>query len=97
MVKRSNDRSLGDAIKEFLQAYRLEDKLNETRLIAAWEKVLGKLVANHTTSLYIRNKILFVKLDSAALRNELTYAKEKIVKALNKEVNAEVIEDVVLN
>jgi predicted nucleic acid-binding Zn ribbon protein len=96
-MKRSNDRSLGDAIKEFLQAYRLEDKLNETRLIAAWPTVMGKLIANHTMDLYIKNKILFVKLDSAALRSELTYAKEKIVKALNKEVNVDVIEDVVLN
>jgi len=96
-VKRSNDQSLGDAIKEFLQAYRLEDKLNETRLIASWPKVMGKLIANHTTDLYIKNKILFVKLDSAALRSELSYAKEKIVKALNKEANVDVIEDLVLN
>jgi len=96
-VKRSNDQSLGEAIKEFLQAYRLEDKLNETRLIASWEKVLGKLVTNHTTELYIKNRILFVKIDSAALRNELSYAREKIVKALNKAVNADVIDDIVLN
>jgi predicted nucleic acid-binding Zn ribbon protein len=96
-VKRTNDQSLGDAIKEFLQAYRLEDKLNETRLMASWEKVLGKLVANHTTELYIKNRILFVKLDSAALRNELSYAREKIVKALNAAVKADVIEELVLN
>ena len=96
-MKRTNDQSLGDAIREFLQAYRLEDKLNETRLMASWEKVLGKLVANHTTELYIKNRILFVKLDSAALRNELSYAREKIVKALNAAVKADVIEELVLN
>ncbi|MCX6251173.1 MAG: DUF721 domain-containing protein [Bacteroidetes bacterium] len=96
-MKHSNDLSLGDAIKEFLQAYRLEDKLNETRIIKSWEKVLGKLVANHSRDLYIRNRVLYVKIDSAALRNELSYAKEKIVKALNKEVKADVIKDVVLN
>ena len=96
-MKRSNDQSLGDAIKEFLQAYRLEDKLNETRIMQAWPDVMGRLISNHTTDLYIKNKILFVKLDSSALRNELSYAREKIVKALNKAVNVNVIEDVVLN
>jgi len=96
-LKHSNDLSLGGAIKEFLKAYRLEDKVNETRIIKSWGKVLGKLVANHSRELYIKNRILYVKIDSAALRNELSYAKGKIVKALNKEVKADVIEDLVLN
>ena len=95
-VKQSSDQPLGEAIKDFLKAYRLEEKWNETKLIRAWEKVLGRLIANHTKELYIRNRILFAHVDSAALRNELSYAREKIVKALNQEVCADVIEDVVI-
>ena len=94
-MKYSNDQSLGSAIKEFLHAYRLEEKFNQTKLLHSWEKVVGKMVAAHTKDLHIRNKILFVRIDSSALRNELSYAREKIVKSLNDEVNAEVIEDVV--
>ena len=91
----SNNQSLGSAIKEFLQAYRLEEKFNQTKLIHSWEKVVGKMVANHTKDLHIRNKVLFVKIDSAALRNELNYARETIIKSLNEEVHTDVIEDVV--
>ena len=94
-LKYSNDQSLGGAIKEFLQAYRLEDKFNQTKLIHSWEKVVGKMVAKHTKDLHIRNKVLFVKIDSPALRNELSYARESIVKSLNEEVKAVVIDDVV--
>ena len=94
-MKYSNDQSLGSAIKEFLHAYRLEEKFNQTKLLHSWEKVVGKMVAMHTKDLYIRNKILFVGIDSSALRNELSYAREKIVKSLNEEVNEEVIEDIV--
>ena len=97
MVKRSNEQTIGEVIKQFLHDYKLEEKLNETHIIASWEKVAGKLVANHTTRLSVKNKILFVKIDSSALRNELSYSREKIVKALNSEVKAEVIEDVVFN
>ena len=96
-MKYSNDQSIGAAIKEFFQAYHLEEKMNETRLIRSWEKVLGKLIANHTKSLKIRNKILFVNLDSSSLRNELLYQKEKILNSLNSEVNAQVIVDIVFN
>jgi predicted nucleic acid-binding Zn ribbon protein len=94
-LKYSNDQSLGSAIKEFLHAYRLEEKFNQTKLLHSWEKVVGKMVAMHTKELHIRNKVLFVRIDSPALRNELSYARETIVKSLNDEVNAEVIDDVV--
>ena len=96
-MKYSNDQSIGAAIREFFKAYHLDDKMNETRLIHSWEKVVGKLIANHTRDLKIRNKILFVSIDSPALRNELIYQKEKIMNSLNSEVNANVIVDIVFN
>ena len=94
-MKHYNDQSLGSAIKEFLHAYRLEEKFNQTKLIHSWEKIVGKMVAMHTRDLHIRNKVLFVRIDSPALRNELSYAREKIMKALKDEVNTEIIEDIV--
>lgn len=92
-----NDQSLGDAIRAFLQAYHLDDKLNETRLIQSWEKVVGNMVGRHTKGLAIRHRVLFVSLDSSALRNELSYRREKLVAALNKEADSAVIEDIVFN
>jgi predicted nucleic acid-binding Zn ribbon protein len=92
---KSNEQPIGAVIKEFLETFRLEDKLNETKLIKSWEKVVGPLVAKHTKGLYIKNRILFVRIDSSALRNELLYSREKIVKDLNNEVSSEIIEDIV--
>jgi predicted nucleic acid-binding Zn ribbon protein len=95
-MPRSNDRSLGDAIREFLHSYHLEDKLNETRVIQSWGKIVGQMVEKHTQGLYIRNRILFVKVDSSALRQELSFSRSKIVSALNDEVKSNVIDDIVL-
>ncbi len=95
MMRSSNEQTLGDAIREFLHAYNLDEKLNETTAIKSWEKVAGKLVARHTQDLHIRNKVLFVKIDSPALKNELNYNREKIVGMINKAVKTEVIEDIV--
>lgn len=68
----------------------------EKQVIHSWGTVMGKMVENHTTHLCIRKKVLYVKLDSAALRSELSYAREQILTALNKEVNATVINDVII-
>lgn len=93
-MQQPNDRPLGEVLKEFLKTYRLEEKVNERKLINAWEAIVGDMIARHTENLYIKRKILFVKLDSPALKNELSYAREKITKSLNTAVGRKVIEDV---
>ncbi len=94
-MQRSNEQTIKEAIKELLKAYRLGGKLLEIRLMNSWEKVVGKMISKHTLNLYINKKVLFVKLDSPALKNELSYAKEKIIKSLNDEVGEDVIEKIV--
>ncbi len=95
-MSKHNEHSLKEVIDQLLKAYKLDDKLAERRLIASWESVMGAMIAKHTLDLYIKHKQLFVSLDSAALRNELSLAKTKIVKMLNDEVGTEVITEVIL-
>ena len=96
-MRRANEKPLKAAIEEFLDSFHLRDKLNETKVIQSWEKVVGEMVARNTSQLHIRNRVLFVKVSSAALRNELLYARQKIIKSLNREVGATVIDEIVLN
>ncbi|MCF8304249.1 MAG: DUF721 domain-containing protein [Bacteroidales bacterium] len=96
MGRDSNEFKLGDALKQMLKTYKLEGRMKETHLINSWGKVVGRMIDQHTSNLYIKNKTLFVRVDSAALRNELAYAKTKLINALNKEAGGEVIVDIVL-
>jgi len=95
-MRKANDFTLREAIQEFLSSYRLDEKMLEQKVLESWRKIMGKMVANHTTDIYIRNKKLFVRVDSAALRSELTYTREKIREVLNKEAGAEVITEVII-
>lgn len=95
-MSKHNEHSLKEAIDHLLKAYRLDDKMLEKRLINSWDKVMGKMIAKHTKELVIRNKQLFVTLDSSALRNELAMAKTKIVQMLNEEVGKEIINEIIL-
>jgi len=94
-MSRSNEILIKEAIRQLLERYQLAGKINEINLIGSWERVVGPLIAKHTKKLRIYNNTLFVEVDSAALRNELTYARSKLVKQLNKEVGAEVITEIV--
>jgi hypothetical protein len=57
--------------------------------------VVGPTIKKKTLDLHVEKQVLFVKLDSDALRQELSYAKSLIIKNLNQEVGKEVIKDVV--
>lgn len=96
-MKKSNEILLKDAISAFLKDNNLESKLNETRIISSWEEVVGKLISRHTNQMYIKDRILFVKVDSAALREELSYQRSKLVKKLNAATGIEAIEDIRFN
>jgi predicted nucleic acid-binding Zn ribbon protein len=95
-MKRNNQQTIGEAISEMLRVFGLQQKLDETKLIASWEKVMGKTIAKHTTRLYISKKKLFIHLNSSAARQTLSYDKDKIITLMNEEVGKQVIEEVVL-
>ena len=88
---------LGDLIKEFYEQHRGSDYLDEVKAINSWPKVVGSFMASHTIDLSIKNHVLFVRVDSDALRNELGYSKSLLIKNLNELVGKEVVTEIVLN
>jgi predicted nucleic acid-binding Zn ribbon protein len=95
-MSKHNEHTLKSAIERLLKVYKLDVKLAENVLIGNWQTVMGKMIANHTTDIYIKNKVLYVQLDSAALRNELMLSKSKIITMMNAVTGKETIADVVL-
>lgn len=96
LKKKDNSIKLGDALKELMDQYKLNVKITEVKICNAWDKVLGQTIANHTVSKQMIDGKLLVKLDSAALRNELAYAKSKIIDSLNKEVGVDAVKELML-
>ena len=92
-----NVQNLGDLIREFIQMHKGPDYLDEMKIINSWKSVVGPFIASHTTDLAIRNKMLFVRVDSDALRMELSYSKSVLKDNLNGLVGREIITEIVLN
>ena len=88
---------LGELIKEFYEQHRGSDYLDEVNVVNSWPKVVGPFIASHTIDLSIKNKVLFVRVDSDALRNELSYSKSLLMKNLNEMVGKEMVHEIVLN
>ncbi len=87
-------KSIKELILKNLRTQGLEMPLQQKRLIDAWPVVMGDMIANYTSNLYIRNQTLWVHLTSPALRADLMMMRQQIVKKLNDAVGSQVIADV---
>lgn len=98
MKKRENNQiKLGDALKELMDQYQLNTKINEIKIYEAWDQMLGHTIAKHTVSKQLFGSRLLIKLDSAALRNELSYSKSKLIKSLNDAVGVEMVTELMIS
>lgn len=95
-MRNNNELKLKDAVDVFLKAYRLKTKFDETAIKSSWEKLMGKTIAKYTNKIYVKDKRLYIMLDSSVLKEELTYHKSIIIAKVNNEIGEKFIEDVII-
>jgi hypothetical protein len=96
LVRKKNNISLGEALKEFISTNKLQKGIDKVLVKEAWVDLMGNGVNNYTTAIDLRNSTLFVSLSSSVLREELSHGKSKIIALLNEELGREVVTKIVL-
>lgn len=94
-MKRTSAETIGQIIKNYLEAEKLDGKMNELRVAELWADVVGPGVNRYTINRYVKDGCLYVRLSSAPLRNELMLGRSILVKRLNEAVGHEVIKDII--
>ena len=94
-MKQKKPQLLSVILGEVLKVQNLDTKLNETRLLEAWDKIMGKSISAYTKGKYVKDKIFFVHVTSAVLRNDLMMSRHILRDKLNVEMGTTVITDIV--
>lgn len=94
-MRRGETEKLGNLILKLLREEGLETPLNQHRLIESWKDVVGEVIYNYTTNIYIKNQTLYVHLSSSVIRQELQMGREMLVRNLNAKVGSQVIVDII--
>ena len=95
MKRKSNTETMQSLMMRLLAAYGLKDGMDKYRLIESWEKILGPYIAGKTEKIELKKGKLYIKLNSAALRNELSVSKSKLIIKLNDFLEKKVIQDII--
>jgi predicted nucleic acid-binding Zn ribbon protein len=94
-TKKNDIQSVGQAIRQMLNTYRLSNKYDEATVLDSWERLVGKPIASRTRKVSIRNKVLFVEFDSPTMRNDFSLHKAEVLAIFRKEFGEGVINEIV--
>lgn len=95
-MRRNKTVLLSEILMQVLREQNLETPLLEKRIIDSWTKVMGKTVADYTTDIFLKNRILYVKISSSVLRHELFLQRQQIKDKMNEFANQQYIKDIIL-
>jgi predicted nucleic acid-binding Zn ribbon protein len=95
-MRKTNTIKLSEAIREYLEKNQLGHKIKSHNVKKYWEDLMGNIISQKTSNIYLKDKTLFVFLDSSVLRNELTMMRSRLVQMMNEKMGGDYIEKVVL-
>jgi len=95
-MSKGNEYNFKDALQAMLKSYRLKSGLTETRVKQLWKQTMGKTISSYTRDIKIYRNKLFITIDSAPLREELSFGKDKIRRNLNEALGEDLIKDVII-
>lgn len=95
MPSREGPQSLGDVLQSVIDRLGLRRRINEARVIEAWATLAGPQINGVTNSVWMKGATLFVKVRSAAWRQELHLRRREWRRRLNGELGEEIVEEIV--
>jgi predicted nucleic acid-binding Zn ribbon protein len=99
MTKKSNGGDaihIGQAISNLLSSYHIKSKFDAANIVGSWERLVGKPIAKRTKKVFIKDRVLFVQIESAAMKHDISLHKGQILEIFQKEFGAEVVREIAL-
>ena len=92
-----NNNEIKNLLEKFLKKNNLEKGLLDLEVKRAWHELMENGVSNYTTGVRLKNNTLYIKLSSPALKEELSYGKEKLMKLINERFKKKIVQKIVLH
>ena len=95
-MKRKNEQSIGEILREYLKMTQLENHVFETRIAEVWQEALGDRITLETDRIHLQSGTLFVTLKSPSLKHDILMQRTVIRTVLNEKLGGDIIKSVVI-
>ncbi|MFB6273706.1 MAG: DUF721 domain-containing protein, partial [Salinibacter sp.] len=95
MSTSNSPRPLGEVLKEVIDDLGVQAEIDEARVVETWASVAGTKINSVTESAWMDGSTLYVKITSAAWRQELHMNRRKWRDRLNGEFEKDPVDEIV--
>jgi predicted nucleic acid-binding Zn ribbon protein len=85
--------SISQALVAYIRESGLEQSVLDVQIEEVWPKVMGETVRKLTRSVEVRDGVLYVRVNSAALKTQLFENRFELIRKLNEAVGAPALKD----
>jgi hypothetical protein len=94
--KNNHQFTIAEALQLLTGDKRINKGLVESAVKQQWKDIMGDTIAKHTTAIYLKGTELIVYFNSAIVKNEFIYNKDKAVSLINEGLGYEAITDLII-
>ncbi len=95
MASSDSPRPLGEVLKEVIDQLDVQEEIDEARVVERWATLAGKEINGVTESVWMNGATLYVKITSAAWRQELHMNRRQWRERLNGTFDTNPVDEIV--
>ena len=85
----NRERSLGELLKHLFKDDKTRPLFLQSKIEMVWRKQMGPTIDRHTQDIFLKNRILYIKITSAPLKQELRFSRDRMLEFVNKAIDEE--------
>src|SRR5690554_941529 len=89
-------KSIATVLDDYLDNFPQKRKLRQGMVLAVFEKIVGKRMAEEVDDLHFEHNKLVMKVNNASWRHEIHANRFTIAKKLNTEIKGKVVEEIIV-
>tara|TARA_B110000438_G_scaffold303451_1_gene364993 strand:- start:13111 stop:13407 length:297 start_codon:yes stop_codon:yes gene_type:complete len=88
---------LSEVLNEISNQKPIAKGLKDLKINELWKQMMGKNITAYTDRVKLEKSVLYVKIKSPTLKEELRFGETKIIKLLNQKMKSEDIKQIVFH
>jgi predicted nucleic acid-binding Zn ribbon protein len=91
--RNKNNHTIRDLIRVMLNDAGLQQKFDRLEIIRCYHEAMGTVISNKTKEVIVKDRTLILKINSGALKEELSMNKQRIIELVNERFGSKAIDD----
>ncbi|HIR94958.1 MAG TPA: DUF721 domain-containing protein [Candidatus Coprenecus stercorigallinarum] len=95
-MQRTGEKLLAEILKDYIKDAGIADRLRAVDVCAVWREVVGPRVAAASDNVYFSGGVLYCRMTSSIVRNNVYYSLDGIRAEMNRRLGGEEVRKIVL-